>query len=352
MTVWTRASRDPVPFITAAFWLAALTWGLRGTVASDEGMLTWFSAALMHDSFSAGLFLQRFHPTLGLLYLPTVPFGWGAFVVAHATVAALGVFAAGRWTQRLGGHGALGALALALAPAYLYGAATGQSNTDGNALLLIGLALYDGDTARARFAGGVVLGMTLWARFELAPVIGALALFALWRRERRAALAGMVVWPIAYLAAGALYHRAGLWFLRYPPMEGAPAPGIREAFQLRVNLDAAQRVIFAWPLVSGAWSLLLNVSMPAAAISSPPFLACASPSAVRSTSTQPVKRFSRFHWLWPWRSRTSVGIGLPSEIRGMSARAKASPRQRQARKHAGKRSVKAHAPSPTPPRML
>src|SRR3954471_18412079 len=49
------------------------------------------------------------------------------------------------------------------------------------------------------------------------------------------------------------------------------------------------------------------MATPAWAISSPPFLACASPSTVRSTSTQPVKRSSRFHWLWPWRSRIRVG---------------------------------------------
>ena len=30
------------------------------------------------------------------------------------------------------------------------------------------------------------------------------------------------------------------------------------------------------------------------------------PRSVRSTSTQPVKRFSRFQVLWPWRSSTSV----------------------------------------------
>ena len=49
-----------------------------------------------------------------------------------------------------------------------------------------------------------------------------------------------------------------------------------------------------------------SIASPCAAISSPPFRAWASPSAVRSTSTQPVKRSSRFHWLWPWRSRISL----------------------------------------------
>src|SRR5690606_27370632 len=30
------------------------------------------------------------------------------------------------------------------------------------------------------------------------------------------------------------------------------------------------------------------------------------PVSVKSTSIQPVKRFSRFHWLSPWRIRTSL----------------------------------------------
>ena len=42
----------------------------------------------------------------------------------------------------------------------------------------------------------------------------------------------------------------------------------------------------------------------ASARSSPPALASASPAGVRSTSTQPVKRFSAFQVDWPWRSRT------------------------------------------------
>ena len=39
-------------------------------------------------------------------------------------------------------------------------------------------------------------------------------------------------------------------------------------------------------------------------ISVPAFFACASPSPVRLTSTQPVNLFCRFHSLWPWRTRT------------------------------------------------
>src|SRR5687767_15112199 len=51
-------------------------------------------------------------------------------------------------------------------------------------------------------------------------------------------------------------------------------------------------------------------SMPLSRINAPAARASASPCSVTSTSHQPVKRFSRFHWLWPWRRRTRVGMGL------------------------------------------
>src|ERR1051325_5835028 len=39
--------------------------------------------------------------------------------------------------------------------------------------------------------------------------------------------------------------------------------------------------------------------------------ASSTPRSLSGTSCQPVKRFSRFQVLWPWRSRTSVAGPLP-----------------------------------------
>src|SRR3954471_13639529 len=49
-------------------------------------------------------------------------------------------------------------------------------------------------------------------------------------------------------------------------------------------------------------------SRPDSRSSSPPRLASFSPLALRSTSTQPVKRFFAFHSLSPWRSSTRVPV--------------------------------------------
>src|SRR5690606_37038433 len=48
-------------------------------------------------------------------------------------------------------------------------------------------------------------------------------------------------------------------------------------------------------------------SRPVFASNSPAAHASATPFSVRPTSHQPVKRFSRFHWLWPWRTRIRLG---------------------------------------------
>lgn len=49
--------------------------------------------------------------------------------------------------------------------------------------------------------------------------------------------------------------------------------------------------------------------MPEARRRRPASRASARPLLLRSTSVQPVKRSSRFHRLWPWRSNISCFIG-------------------------------------------
>ncbi|MNW22794.1 hypothetical protein D3C71_2245040 [compost metagenome] len=54
---------------------------------------------------------------------------------------------------------------------------------------------------------------------------------------------------------------------------------------------------------------------PASLSSLPDWRAWAAPVSVRSTSTQPVKRFSRFQVDSPWRMRTSLYMLLLPESR-------------------------------------
>lgn len=253
-----RAHRAPVSLITAVFCVTVLALALSGRVGSDEGRLTYLGAQIAADDLAAGLFLQKLHPALSLLYLPTVALGWNAFAVAHVLLAALGVLAVGRWVERLGGDGWLAALTVAASPAYWFSAATGQSNSDGLALLAVGLWLYEGDTRRQRFAAGVVLGLTVWARYEFAAFVGVLVLVALARPGRREAVLGALVFPLLYLSAGAVYHHAPLWFLQNPPMESTPPPGLADVFRLTPNAENILRIFSAYALVAGTWALLFT----------------------------------------------------------------------------------------------
>ena len=52
----------------------------------------------------------------------------------------------------------------------------------------------------------------------------------------------------------------------------------------------------------------MSKAMPSALSSRPASRASCRPCSVRSTSTQPVKRFSRFQMLWPWRRSSSLPV--------------------------------------------
>ncbi len=52
----------------------------------------------------------------------------------------------------------------------------------------------------------------------------------------------------------------------------------------------------------------MSNGIPSAFSSLPASWASSNPCFERSTSIQPVNRFSRFQMLWPWRSRTSLPV--------------------------------------------
>jgi len=251
-------ARDRVLWIAVVFALVMLALGLTDAVESDEGVLTYLGAAMTADAPVATLFLQKMHPTLSVLYLPAVALGWRGFIAAHALLGALGVFAIGRWADKLGGDGWLAALTVALSPAYGFSVCTGQSNSDGIALLALGLWLYESDGALRRFAAGVVLGLTVWARYEFGAFVSALGIIAILRPGRRATALGMLAIPLLYLPAGAIYHRDLLWFFHHLPMEAEAAPGLGRVFGVTYNLRGLRRILTAVTLVSSAWPLVLT----------------------------------------------------------------------------------------------
>ena len=84
-------------------------------------------------------------------------------------------------------------------------------------------------------------------------------------------------------------------------------------------------------------------SNPCARSNTPAARASSRPCAVRSTSVQPVKRFSRFQALWPWRTKTSRLCTRPSSALDQPAQRPHGDRDRREVGAAGRAHLAHHA---------
>lgn len=231
--------------------------------ADDEGYLTFIGASAMSRSPLACIFFQKFHPALSALYVFPALLGWQGFRAIHALVAAGGVFFVGDATERLGGTGWVAALMLALSPAYVLAAASGQSNTDGVTLfaLVLALAARGGPSVLAACA---VAGVAPWARYEFSVPLAVLVLALVFapgldRRERARRLFAASAPPLAYLGGGALYHHDPLWFLHFAPSITAPIAGNPNYGFLEANLASFATLLAQITLATVGWPFLFFV---------------------------------------------------------------------------------------------
>ncbi|MDI1449535.1 hypothetical protein [Polyangium sp. 6x1] len=206
----------------AGAWLAALHFCCGLVVAldprspHDEGLLMFGFARSLGEAFFPCLFLQKIKPALALVYMPFARLGLAPYLVAHLAVASAAI-ALVHATARSLGHARpwLPALVLALSPIYTWSGMVGVSNSDGVAC--IALFLYLLEARKSLFFAGLVLGLLPWVRYECALFSAAFAPWVLWRQRRLSFLAGLVLWPLLYLGAGALYHHDALWFVHFLP---------------------------------------------------------------------------------------------------------------------------------------
>lgn len=214
-------------WIAVLFWLAAVALGAWLRLIDDEAYITWLGATTFRAAPAAGFFFQKFHPTLSVLYAPFAGLGWRAFLVAHSAVGALGVFLAGDLARRFGLPAGVTSAVLALSPVYLLAAASGQSNSDGVTLLLLSIWLSArGETRAVQALAGFAFAAALWSRYELALAVGLFGIQAAAHPRSRWVLAGLMGAALAYLIAGAAYHRDSLWWLRYSPTLLTSLPGV------------------------------------------------------------------------------------------------------------------------------
>jgi hypothetical protein len=249
--------------VTVGFALVAVVISFTLPGADDEGYLTFIGASAMSRSPLACLFFQKFHPALSALYLIPALFGWQSFRTIHALVAAGGVFFVGDATRRLGGTGWVAALMLALSPAYVLSAASGQSNTDGVTLFAFAFALAarGGPSALAACA---VAGAAPWARYEFAVPLGVLVLALVFApelepRERARRLLAASAPPLTYLGCGALYHHDPLWFVHFTPNITAPIAGNPSYHFLEANVASLATLLGQITLATVGWPFLFFV---------------------------------------------------------------------------------------------
>lgn len=247
-------------WVSLVFGVVAAALGERLRLIDDEAYITWLGATTLREAAAAGYFFQKFHPTLSVIYSPFAALGWRAFLVAHCAFGALGVFLAGSLAQRFRLPGGVTSAVLALSPVYLLAAASGQSNSDGVTLLLLAIWLSALRERRAVQAlAGVAFAAALWSRYELALAIGLFGLQAATHPRTRWVLAGLTGAALAYLFAGAAYHRDALWWLRYSPTLLTSLPGVPIGRFVPRSVEQLLRVASQLSAVSVAWVIAATV---------------------------------------------------------------------------------------------
>ncbi|MCX4241959.1 hypothetical protein [Paraliomyxa miuraensis] len=244
-----------VLLLTAAYVGLAGAAVLDGRFLHDEGVLTHLLASLVGREPLATVFLQKARPPLAVLYAPVAPAGFGAFCWAHVLVAALAVPLVASTAARLGhARPELPAAVVALSPMHVAAGAAGLMNADA----VVGVALVALSWSRQRWlTTGVVAGVLVWVRAELAVLALVLAVWAAWRRRPRVLL-GLCAFPLVYGVAGAIYHRELVWMLWFPPALAAPMEGnpFWEAHQAQASLPVVMAAALSiTPVVAllGLW---------------------------------------------------------------------------------------------------
>jgi hypothetical protein len=213
---WLLTDPAVVPLLAAVYVAVGAIFVFTDYTLNDEGLLTYYWASWARHAFVPVFFFQRVRPILCALYLPVSAAGVHWTLVAHVLIASLALPMLAAVARALGYRlPNLPAFALALSPLFFYGGPAGFSNADGT--VGICLALYLLCARRRPLAAGLVIGLLPWVRSELAIFAAVAALYGLLVRRDRALLAGIAVFPMLYVATGALYHHDLIWVLHFFP---------------------------------------------------------------------------------------------------------------------------------------
>ena len=213
----------------SVLYVALGLWALfHDHLLHDEGLTTYFFARFVGDDAPAAFFFQKFKPVVAAFYAPIAAWGLVPFAVVHLLVGALAMPLVAAAARTLGIRRAnVAALVVGLSPLFLVSGPTGLSNGDG--VVAVCLFLWLLVRSERGWPAGLVLGALPWVRAELGLFVVAFVLHEALTRRRRDFFAGCAAFPLAYLGAGAVYHRDLLWAVHFPP--SAPAMATNPLWQ-------------------------------------------------------------------------------------------------------------------------
>ena len=213
---WLLRDRWALALITVIYAVMGIVFVRTGYVLHDEGLLTHYWASWARQDFVPVFFVQKVKPVLAALYIPFSTWGVDATMYAHVAVSSLAIPMTGMIARSLGHQWPnLAPIVVAFSPIFFYGGATGISNVDG--ATGVTAVLYLLAVTKTPLIAGLLAGTLPWVRFELAVFCLCAAIYAAPTQVNRRFLIGLVVFPILYVSAGALYHRDPLWIIHFPP---------------------------------------------------------------------------------------------------------------------------------------
>ena len=250
--------RKAVQFIAAFFLVAGVTLVLNEPSLNDEGYLNFFCALVFWDAPLDIFFFQKSHPVISLLYAPVAVLGRTYFLVAHVAIASLSVYLIGRVVQSLGGPGALASLTVACSPAFIMASLSGQSNAEAVffQVLVLFLHLRGG---RSVVYAGLVAGIALWTRYELAPILLIYALYLLLAERNFKAVMAFMVFPVFYVLGSAGYHGDLLAVLHFPPNIPQYVPGNTAYQRMSKDWQGLADLLWSATVAVPVWPLLFLV---------------------------------------------------------------------------------------------
>jgi hypothetical protein len=207
--------------LAAAHGVLVICFAVSRRYLDTEGLFLNNIGVTLVDGYWKILFSLKAKPPLLLLYAPFSAIGFDAFLIAHATLGAAGIWLIAEAARRcrLPNPNLAGWL-MAMSLGYSVAASNGLANSDGAVFSALFLCLY---ASRHHTAAALTLGLLPFVRHELAVLSVAFLVWDVWTHRRWRFPVTACAIPLAYILAGAIVFGDLLWpYTYFPNPTGMP----------------------------------------------------------------------------------------------------------------------------------